>query len=434
MQKMGRELSQRIKHIVSLSKEIPWYARKYKELGIDPDGIRNPQDLLKAYEKGLYTTPQNLPDLTFYEDDGTKEFFTSGVSGKPKRVCLNPDDEKWWVSQFSKGFHEPFSKEDKILNCLPKHPAVSGYIMNHSLSMFGYSFEHAAAQEIGGDIEKFMNFYKALKPSALICLTTFAYRLPKKLEEIGIKARNLEIKSIAFGGEPSTVERRKKIGEEFNSNIFDWYVSSESGFMACEKKPFSAEYKISLANTLIFLVEDKDQISESEVGNVMVSNLYYPELLKPHAIILNYKIGDWATCLEKNNKGIITTIGNIRRESAYLAGAKFDPTEVEKCIEELEICRNYLSGEYFVVNYTDNNRRAVGEIRVESKFKLLPENKRDICEKIKERIYQSNIPVKTLVEVIKDAQLFIEITDPGELYKGYEQYIKPGKPKRLLVI
>jgi hypothetical protein len=47
-----QEINKRIKYMVNLSKQIPWYARKYKELGINPDTIKTPQDLLKAYEKG----------------------------------------------------------------------------------------------------------------------------------------------------------------------------------------------------------------------------------------------------------------------------------------------------------------------------------------------------------------------------------------------
>jgi hypothetical protein len=69
MQIPKQEINKRIKHVVALSKEIPFYARKYKELGINPDEIKTPQDLLKAYEKGLYTTPQDLPELVYYKDE-----------------------------------------------------------------------------------------------------------------------------------------------------------------------------------------------------------------------------------------------------------------------------------------------------------------------------------------------------------------------------
>jgi hypothetical protein len=39
-----------------------------------------------------------------------------------------------------------------------------------------------------------------------------------------------------------------------------------------------------------------------------------------------------------------------------------------------------------------------------------------------------------MAEIVKDAKLAINITEPGSLYKGYEHLIKPGKPKRLIVL
>jgi len=184
----------------------------------------------------------------------------------------------------------------------------------------------------------------------------------------------------------------------------------------------------------IFLSKDGSDVGIGEIGDIVVSNLYPSNVSKPYMVLLNYKIGDWARCVEKEDNGIVTSISEIRREAAYLAGAKLNPQEVEKCIEELTEFREKLSGEYCIINYYDDERKAVGEIRVESRKPLTIEEKKIISERLKERIYSINIPVKTLVEVVKDAKLVIEITDPGELYKGYEQHIKPGKPKRLITI
>jgi phenylacetate-coenzyme A ligase PaaK-like adenylate-forming protein len=197
--------------------------------------------------------------------------------------------------------------------------------------------------------------------------------------------------------------------------------------------PFSDEHSITLPETLVFLVKEGEEVSINENGEVIVTNLYKPGE-KPLLPLINYKIGDEAKCVEKEHNGIITSISEIRREAAYLGGAKLCPTEIEKCIEELGELKNYLTGEYCVINYTDKERRAIGEIRLETKRKLSLEDKEIISNKIREKIYSINIPIKTLVEEMHDARLLIEVTDPGELYKGYEQHIKAGKPKRLLVL
>jgi len=429
-----KELEKRVKHVVSLSKEIPWYVRKYKELGIDPDEIRSPQDLLKAYEKGLYTTPQDLPELVYYEDKNTKEFYTSGTSGKkPKRVCMNRDDEKRIVNQAMKFFQKFYTKNDRILNCFPAPPAISGHMENCALSALGYAYKHAPAQELRGDPRKFMEYYNEFKPTSLASLTTFAYRLPKLLETIGIDSRKLEINTIMVSGEPSTIQRRKEIGKEFEARVCDFYGTSESGMVAYEVEPFTDEFIVTLPETLLFLVKNGGQVSTGEIGNVLLTNLYEVNS-KPWTVLLNYQIGDWAKCIEKEKNEPITSISEIRREAAYLSGAKLHPQEVEKAIEELEEYKKELTGEYFIITYSDNQRRAIAEVRIESKRNIPLEDSKKIDEKVREKIYSTNFPVWNEVENVKNAKLLIEVTNPGELYKGYEQYIRPGKPKRLLVL
>jgi phenylacetate-CoA ligase len=429
-----RELNQRVKYVRELSKEIPFYVRKYKELRIDPDEIRSPEDLLKAYEKGLYTTPQDLPELVYYKHPEAKgPFYTSGISGKPKEVWVNPDDKIMMVPKFARAL-KVIAEKDRTLNCLPKEPAISGYIMNHVLSSLEYQFIHAPAQEVGTDIQRFLEYYKKIQPTLLIGLTTFLYRLPLRLEQIGIDSKNLGIKSLVIGAEPSDIERRKHIGNEFDALIYDWYVTSETyGMAAYEVESYSNKYLVTYPETLLFLTKDHNSVSENEIGNVVFTNLY-PPTTKPWMILINYKIGDWAKCIEKKDNGIVTSISEIRREAAYLAGAKLNPQEVEKAIEELEDYKKELTGEYFIVTYSDSQRRAIAEVRIEGRKNLSLEDKKKIDKRIRERIYSANFPVWNEVENTKNARLLIEVTNPGELYKEYEQYIRPGKPKRLLVL
>jgi phenylacetate-coenzyme A ligase PaaK-like adenylate-forming protein len=467
-----KELEKRVKYVVSLSKEIPWYVRKYKELGIDPDEIRSPQDLLKAYEKGLYTTPQDLPELVYYKHPEAKgPFYTSGTIGKPKEIWMNPDDEKLLVPKFLKPL-EIIAEKKRILSCLPREPAISGYIMNQVLSSLGYQFVHGPAQEVGTDIKKFLEYYQKIQPTFLIGLTTFVYRLPLRLEELGVESKNLGIKSIVVGAEPSTIEKRKSIGEEFDALVYDWYVASETyGMIAFEKKPYSDEFLIlypsstsnNSQNVLLFLTKGQESVSINEIGDVILTNLY-PHKSQPYMVLINYKIGDHAKCLEEV-EGIVTSIGMIRRGSTR---SRLHPEEVEAAIERLEEYKKKLTGEYIVVDFQNIPREAVNkliqqgieldeeilerlkkdsnmyrnwdrkiesEIRIESRHKLQPEEKGEISKKIREILYSSNVPLRSLIEEIEEAKLFIEVEDPGNLYRGFRKLIKPaGKPKRLIIV
>jgi phenylacetate-coenzyme A ligase PaaK-like adenylate-forming protein len=427
-----QEINKRIKHAVTLSKEIPFYARKYKELGINPDTIKTPQDLLKAYEKGLYTTPQDLPELVYYKHPEAKgPFYTSGTAGKPKEIWLNPDQDRWIISQFSVAYGRILLKSDRILNLLPREPAVSGFAIDIFLSALNYRYQHFPSQEVRADIRKFIDAWTKFSPTCIICLTTFAYRLPLMLKASNIESR---LRSVIVGAEPSSIERRKHIGEEFEAMVYDSYATSESMIVAQEITPFSDEHVVTYPDTLLFLVKDGHEVSQGESGDVLLTNLYNTDLMKPWMVLLNYKIGDQAKCLENENSGTVTVIGNIRRETAYLAGAKLNPQEVEAVIDGLDEFKGFLTGEYCIITYSDRERKAVAEIRLEAKKQLTNEQKKQISQQVRQQIYSVNFPVWDVCENVKDGKLIINITEPRQLYKGYEHLIKPGKPKRLIVL
>ena len=429
---MNKELANRVEYVISLAKQVPFYKRKAEEAGLDLDKIKTPDDLFEAYRKGFYTTSADLPQLVYYRDPDAKSFTTSGTKGKPKEVCLNPDDHKTFVEQYTVGFIASLPQGAVALNCLPREPAISGYVTKKTLDAMNYLCIDAPAQDIAGDPLKFLHSVKQARPNSLVALSTFPYRMAFQLSEMGAEPKELGIRSIVVGGEPSTVERRRTIGNEFSADVFDFYASSESHLMAFEMAPFSNKYAVNLPHTLMFLLRGPRTTDEGEVGDVVLSNLFDPKTVsKPWMVLLNYKIGDWASCLKKEGC-VVTHISNIRREAAYLAGAKLEPAEIETCIEVLGDYKDLLTGEYCIINYHDKDRKAVAEIRLEARRNLSDEDKRKIGEGVTVVLYSFNIPVKTLVESIKDARLRIEITPPGELYRGYEQYIKPGKPRRLI--
>jgi len=436
MQIPKQEINKRIKHVVALSKEMPFYARKYKELGINPDEIKTSQDLLKAYEKGLYTTPQDLPELVYYKHPNAKgPFYTSGTTGKPKEIWLNPDDEKWIIAQFSKCFDITVRKNDRVLNCLPKEPAISGHMTNITLSFLKRNFLHFPAQKIREDIQDFLKKWESFGPTHIMSLTTFAYRLPLLLDYVGNRNVLTSIKQVSVGAEPSSVSRRRSIGEDFGgADVYDLYASSENGMIAYEMEPFTDKHLVSHPELLLFLVKNGSEVSLGEVGNVILTNLHEFSA-QPYMVLLNYEIGDWAKCIEKDEEsGVVTIISEIRRETAYLAGAKLNPQEVEAIIDGLGDVKGFLTGEYCIITYNDADRKAVAEVRLEARKQLSNEQRERISQQVRQKIYSVNFPVMDICENVKDAKLIINITEPGSLYKGYEQHVKPGKPKRLITL
>jgi len=318
-----------------------------------------------------------------------------------------------------------------VLNCLPEKPAISGYMTNIALSSLNRKFFHFPSQKIRENFQEFVKKLKEINPTHIMTLTTFAYRLPLLLNSIGIDTNNLNVKRVSVGAEPSSVNRRKIIGNLYNADVYDVYASSENGMIAYEEVPFSDEYRITIPWILLLLLKDNGEIiSEGEIGNVVLTKLYEPQQI-PWSILINYKIEDFAKCVESDDN-LPIYIGEIRREAAILAGAKLNPQEVERCIEELEKYKSKLTGEYCIINYDDNERKAIAEVRIESRENIPREEEEVITQEIRKEIYSINFPVWNEVENVGNAKLVIKIVSPGKLYEGYEKYIKPGKPKRLI--
>jgi len=425
---MNKELANRVQYVISLAKQVPFYRKKADEAGLDLDRIKTPDDLFEAYRKGFHTTSADLAQLVYYRDPNAKSFTTSGTKGKPKEICLNPDDRKWISASSTSWLCRLIPKEHKVMNCLPEEPAISGYMTCIGLKHGGYEYMHYPAQKIGKDLASFVATFNEYNPDFFMGLTTFCYRLPGLVTQ----KSGRRLKGLLIGAEPSSPERRKVIGQELNANVFDVYASSENYIIAYEEKPFSNRYVVNIPHVLMHLDNKGREASEGEVGDVVLSNLFDPKTVsKPWMVLLNYKIGDWATCLKKEGC-LVTEISNIRREAAYLAGAKLEPAEIEACIEALGDYRELLTGEYCIINYHDKDRKAVAEIRLEARRNLSDEDKRKIDGVVRSYLYSYQAAVRTAVESARDARLPIEITPLGELYKGYEQYIKPGKPRRLI--
>jgi phenylacetate-coenzyme A ligase PaaK-like adenylate-forming protein len=423
--------------------------------------------LLKAYEKGLYTTPQDLPELVYYKHPEAKgPFYTSGTAiGRPKEIWLNPDDEKRIISQSIKVFQIGFNKNDRILNCAPREPAISGYAITLGLKSLGYDFYFFPAQDRSKDPKKFIEKLKEYSPTAIFGSTGFLFELPLLLESFGVDKKEIMLQRVNVGGESSSIERRKKISRELNdAMVYDHYPTTENLYIGSEINPFSDEHWIIYPEVLLFLTKESGEISEGEVGDVVVTNLY--EIgAKPYMILMNYKIGDWARCVERLPNGVVTCISDINRFAASMHGAKLYPTDIEKSIELLENYRSTLTGKYLLIDFKTIPRKVINEliqqgieldeeyltklrndsmtyknwdrkpeveIRVESKHSKV-NDKEKLIKELKEKLYFINLPVKITVEEMLDAKLFLELSNPGELYKGFKKLIKSPKTVYIMV-
>jgi phenylacetate-coenzyme A ligase PaaK-like adenylate-forming protein len=439
-----KELEKRVKYVVSLSKEIPWYVRKYNELEIDPDSIRSPEDWLKAYEKGLYTTGKDLSNLITPYSVFRQWFLTSATSsrregklprGKP--IAMTIDDMIRNRRACKIGYEKFIGKGDRILDCFPHSPGISGEASLHGLEDFEVDTFHTGVQTLS-NADEFIRWYSVFKPNVIFGLTASLYQLPLKLKDKNIEPSELEIQKFMTGGQPSSLKERKIIGKDFGGAlVYDWYASTESlGPMACETKPFSDEYEVVMPEILLSTVKDLEVLSEGERGNILITNLYRLGEI-PHMVLINYLFADdEATCKEVAKEGYTTMIGDIENAVINLGGGKLSLREVKEIRAELEesLYKGILNrNPPLTHNYRDENtRKDIGIIRLESVKMLKDPEKGELINLIRKMIYERSYPIWEQVEKVGSSELYIEIANPGELFKSYEKYLSPGKPLEII--
>jgi hypothetical protein len=447
MQVDQEELNRRVRYDCQLLKSTEWYAENRKileSLNIDIDRIRSPQDLFKAYEKGLYTTSEDLPKLITPYSIFRQWFLTSATNarregklprGKP--IAMTLDDMARNRRACKIGYEKFIEEGDRILNCFSHSPGIAGEASLHGLADLKINVLHTGVQTLG-NVDEFMRWYSIFKPNVVFGLPASLYQLPLNLKKKDIEPSELEIKKFMTGGQPCSLKERKIIGKDFgDAAVYDWYASTESlGPMACEIEPFSDKYEVVIPEILLSVVKKSEVLSEGERGNILITNLYQPGEI-PHMVLVNYLFADdEATCKEVAKEGCTTMIGNIENAVINLGGGKLSLREIKEIRAELEedLYKGILSrNPPLTHNYRDENtRKDVGIIRLETTIPLKDSEKIELANLIRRKIYERNYPVWEQVEKVGSSELYIEIVDPNELFKGYEEYLTPGKPLELI--
>ncbi|MEM1857567.1 MAG: hypothetical protein QW664_06015, partial [Thermoplasmata archaeon] len=113
---------------------VPYWHRKFKEIGLKPEDIKNVDDLAKAYKKGLkitsYDLVKNFDELlpTWIRNNETSftVFSSSGTKGIPKMVPYTPDAIER-MSKMGLDMKELFLEVgDRVFNQLAPAPFSSG--------------------------------------------------------------------------------------------------------------------------------------------------------------------------------------------------------------------------------------------------------------------------------------------------------------------
>ncbi|MEM5861374.1 MAG: AMP-binding protein, partial [Candidatus Aenigmatarchaeota archaeon] len=361
--------------------------------------------------------------------------YTSGSTGLPK-ICRRTFDD-WEMSReaCARAYRAAgIGKNDIVLDILPFGINVSGLA-----SLFGF-YRTVGAEVITAGISdqpSHVDLIKTHKPTVIFGMPSYIDRLSRKLELAGINPKNVGVKKILLVGEASTEEKRNKIAESYNAEVYDIYASDEGDLMGFQCVPNTSQNKndvglhVNEDISLLYAIdlESKSFLKENEEGLDWLLTLVEPGMYKG-MVLLGYHHGDtYSVISEEKCERCGRTLKRITHPRRIKTNEiKIGPVKIE--LSEFEICvnsppmRKFLTGEWEIEKWYDETEKLyhlILRVDAKGKAKNVPKN---LAEEIKSALFKAHYPLYAVTKPGQEIATFeVKIVDEGQL----EIYSKPGK-------
>ncbi len=205
---------------------VPFYKKKFDDLGIKPSDIKSINDVTKLPFTKKSDLRDNYPYGLFAEplEDIVRIHASSGTTGKPTVVAYNRNDINLWAEVMARTFTcAGTTKKDVVQNAYG-YGLFTGGLGAH------YGAERVGASVIpisGGNTQKQILLLQDFGSTVLTCTPSFALYIYDVMCEMKISLETIKLRVGLFGAEPWTDEMRKEIEERLRVKAIDIYGLSE---------------------------------------------------------------------------------------------------------------------------------------------------------------------------------------------------------------
>jgi phenylacetate-CoA ligase len=205
---------------------VPFYRRKFDELGIDTDDIRSIGDIRKL----PFTTKNDLRDNYPYGlfavplREVVRIHASSGTTGMSTVVGYPTNDIKTGSNLVARVLTAGGITKDDVIQIAFGYGLFTGGFGIH------YGAEKVGASVIpisSGNTARQIKIMQDFKTTALICTPSYALLIADTIMEMGISINSLSLKYGLFGAEPWSEAMRKEIQEKLKIVATDNYGLSE---------------------------------------------------------------------------------------------------------------------------------------------------------------------------------------------------------------
>ncbi len=232
IEQMGRDEMRalqldRLKKIVKYAYErVPFYKKKFDEIGLKPEDIKTLEDISKI----PYTTKTDLRDnypyglLAVPMDEIVRVHASSGTSGKPTVVAYTKNDLNMWSDCVARLIVAAGGKKSDVVQISFGYGLFTGALGLHQ------GWEKVGASVIpasSGNTERQVMLMKDLGATALVATPSYGLYISEVMEKMGIKKEDLKLRIGLFGSEASSPEMHKELQDKLGVFPTDNYGLSE---------------------------------------------------------------------------------------------------------------------------------------------------------------------------------------------------------------
>lgn len=207
-------------------RNVAFYRKKFDELKILPEEIQSAADLARFPLTGKEDLRVSYPYQMFALPlrEVVRIHSSSGVTGKPTVAGYTRNDLQHWAQLNARVLSAGGVTKDDVVQITFKYGLFTGaFGLHHGAELIGASVIPMSTGNTGKQIMIMQDY----KTTALIGTPSYALRLARQMEKLGVTPQSLSLKLGLFGGEPCPESLRAEIEERLLIRATDNYGVSE---------------------------------------------------------------------------------------------------------------------------------------------------------------------------------------------------------------
>ncbi len=330
----------RLKNLVErVYHNVPFYKRKFKEIGLKPEHIKTlsdlkylpfteKQDLRNNYPFGLFAVPK---------ENVVRIHASSGTTGTATVVGYTKRDVNIWAELMARSLMTAgVTSKDTIHNAYGYGLFTGGLGVHYGAEKIGATIVPVS----GGSTKRQVTLLKDFRSTVICCTPSYALHICEVGEAMGVSFKDLALRIGIFGAEPWTEEFRKELEGRMCLTALDIYGLSEIMGPGVAMECYIAKNGLHIweDHFLVEIIdpETKEQLPPGERGELVITTL-----TKEAIPLIRYRTKDLTSlnpvpCKCGRTHARIDKIMGRADDMLIIRGVNVFPSQIESIILETE--------------------------------------------------------------------------------------------------